>query len=445
MSLATAVSRSEWSVPPSLAPRHAIDHHVARYAAWLRRAGAEPRLALILCAGKGARRRLVDGLEAHGVDVVQATSTLARPFPPAVLNHQGDHFNDRLFLVDGFEGHDPEPQFEELNLKWGQLKKTATWVGVVVESIATLRVLYGEAQALLRAFDRKVLVLAAGAPTEDPAPNVLERLWGANGAVAEQTFATALTPRHPITYDAFSRLVRAGYVANFLGASMHPDREALVKLWADRAAEVEASPVLASALARHGSGSPIALEHDPLSAVVAGAEGALPAAWQALAAVEGMGAGAAEPDLAVIDTLLRHAEGEAPGFIVQAHLAVAAAHAVRGNLPACIDAVATAREHAGRPVPPEVEFRVHEKAIQLDTFRGARTAGQAGVDRLAALAEQLQSPFYDGRHLLARAQFTEPLDARRAAGDYEGAHTLFAGHGYPEWATDAAAGLERCR
>jgi hypothetical protein len=458
VSEASAVLRSEWSVPPAHAPRRAIDHHVARYAAWMRRAGAEPRFALILCAGKGAKRRLIDGLSAHGVDVFRAPSTPERPLPKAILDHQGDHFNDRLFLIDGFEDGDPEPLFEALNLQKGQLTKTATWVGLCIESLASLRTLYGEAQGLLRAAERTVLVLAAGAGMEDPVPEALERLWSANGDVAEQVFADALTPKHPTTYDAFSRLVRAGYVADFLGTDIHPDRRQLVELWADRDASAldlsDASPTVAAAMLRHAEGLSAetqatlaaAAQADPHTLVATEQPIRSQPFYQAMGAVERIGRGEATLDPMALEGLLYEVkEVQSPAAKVHAWLAAASAHAASGALQPCVDAVGVACALANPPVPLEVSFRAYEKAVQLDTYRGARTAGQRGVDRLGELANALQSPFYDARELLARAQFTEPLDPRRALTDYHNAHTLFAGHGYPSWAQDAHEGVQRCR
>ncbi len=457
MSLPTRLLHSAWSAPPA-APRRGIDHHVEQWAAWLRRAGAEPRLCLVLCAGKGARSRMAEGLSALGVRVQGVTSTMERPLPREILDHQGDHFNDLLFLIDGFAEHDPARQFEVLEGQRRALKRTATWVGVMVENLRALERLATFAPQLFREFGRRIVVLAAGASDEpSPNPQLLEA-WRADGRVAELLFVDALTPSQPpASYDDFSRLVRSGYVGNFVGQPIHPDRARMVALWAsgpggvaDAAAHgAPLSPVWAAALARHGGPLPAplaaavadALAGDPLSRVAGGLPVADHADAQRLAAVAAPDA----PPSSLAEPVARACGAGVPDdWAAHLWMALGSAHAAAGDLDATLLAVRAARARAEAAAVPELLFEVLDTQVRLLTFTHDRTGAQVALAKMAELALTLQSPYHQAGHLAARAAFTEPLDPRRAVGDYQAAAALFSGFGWADEAAAAQAGAARC-
>ncbi|MCA9547027.1 MAG: hypothetical protein KC613_21645, partial [Myxococcales bacterium] len=284
----TRMLQDPWSQPDAI-QRPAIDFHLEQLAAWLLRAGAEPRLTLVLCAGKGARARFFEGLSAYGVRVVHTPSTDERPLPAEILGHQGDHYNDRLFFMDGFADRDPARQFETLDGQRSVLAKQATWVAVVVENLRALERLATFAPNLFKAFHRRTLVLAAGAPDE-PRPNdqLVER-WRQDGRVAELAFVEALSASRPAeSYDDFGRLVRAGFAGNLVGGqSLHPERAGLLALWRGRVPGPEAAgPLFAAGLARHGvltEEALAALRDDPLSWVAADRAAGLDETHRALA------------------------------------------------------------------------------------------------------------------------------------------------------------------
>ena len=130
---------SLWPKITANAVERAQEFHVGRFGRWLQVAGAEPRLAR--SAGARAKSRLVELLEATEVEVCVRAATNARPLPKDVLEHQGDHFNRRLFLVDGIDQCNQREVLRTLNGQRSQLRRMATWVGLVIESPETLATL----------------------------------------------------------------------------------------------------------------------------------------------------------------------------------------------------------------------------------------------------------------------------------------------------------------
>lgn len=450
------LTRSEWSRPVPDGLARATAHHLTALARWLTRAGAEPRLALVLCSGPEAKRRLAEGLSELGVEVVAAPSTPARPVHPRILGHQGDHFNSTLYLADGFDAGDPTPIFEVMEGQRGQLRRTATWVALVVESVAALVALERSAPALVRSIMRRTLVLGpemVGA-ADAPAPAEVLRDWRREGRVAELVFHHAMTPTTmPGTYLDFARLVRTGYVAALPGQAVHPERQRLVELWL-RPEErglpftaVQAGPIAAEAAARHASLAPG--DREGLAELLAKRPEARAAAGlpvddepllAALAEVEAMGSGERAPDPGALAALRARAAAPTVGPGLRAHveLAIAGAHAALDDLEACsaaVEAAASIAERAG--VAPELTFEVLEKAARLRAFGNQRGPARAALDRLEALAPRLASPLYEGRFLVARGDFLAPLDPARARADYEEAAALLERHGYPDRAAAA--------
>ncbi len=222
--------RSEWSVAgPELAER-AFDHHAAALSAWLRRAGAEPRLCLVLASGPRGKQRLLDTLELDRVEVLRAPSTPARPIHPRLAAHQGDHFNNVLHVVDGFDAGDPTAQMETLEGQRSVLRRTATWVALVVESVEALRCLDTVAPGLLAAMQWRCLALdpeMLEGSSEAPVP----QSWREAGRVPELVYHYGMTPQSAPDPGDFARFVRAGYVAWTQGRPQHAERARLVARW----------------------------------------------------------------------------------------------------------------------------------------------------------------------------------------------------------------------
>ncbi len=405
---ALQLRRSDWSVAQAGAAARAFHHHLDTFGTWLQRAGAEPRFALVLGSGPRAREAMRLHLDMQGTEVVPVRATPDAPVDPRVANHQGDHFNRRLFVIDGL-GAD-RGLFEQLQGRRSQLKRMATWVALWIDSLEALEALVEAAPQLWKAFGHRCLLLDPEL-RERALPLTPGRDW--EGAVHEAVFAEAFSPRGAPDYHAFARLVRAGYAGNWIGAAIHPERQRMVQLWQGgevRQDQLEAAS--AEAWFRHREGG------TPLGAL-----------GETLAAVDAMGEGA--PHDAEAIARLR-AQCETPGQKAHAELAVAAACAAQDDLEGCLQALGAASESA--QAAPELRFEALEKLVQLHTALHQRGPGRAALDRLELLGPTLASPFYAARVLLARGEFAAPLDAARARVDLELAEALFTRHGYPRWA-----------
>lgn len=448
--------RSEWSSPmPGLAER-AFDFHLSTLARWLTSAGAEPRLAIVLCAGSEARSRFAAAIEIDRIKVVHTPATLARPLHPTLLAHEGDHFNSTLHLVDGFEAGDPTALFEALAGRVGLLTRTATWVAIVIESLEALAALYAAAPVLAAKAMRHVLVTggAIKARDDDAIPPALASRWMRDGRIAELTFHHLLTPRAPPTGLDFDRLVRTGYVEAIVGHEVHPERQRLALLWAagPEAATLpfpahQAGEVTALAAARRLPHALGPIERKTFTERLAGWPRARLAAGlsvddapvlAALRHVAAVGQGEISGGPALL-TRLRALVAEAdPSLRAHAAQAIAAAAAALDDLEACESALGDAAVAARAAGLVELLFDVIEKQVQIHGYRDRRGPAREALDLLEELCPGLCSPFYAARLLLARGEFLAPLDAARAGEELRAAERLFAAHGYPEWAELAA-------
>lgn len=447
--------RSEWSTPADGLAARAFDHHLTAYADWLTTAGAEPRLAIVLCAGPGARDRFVAGLDFDRVDVVHAPATPARPLHPKLLAHQGDHFNTLLYVVDGFESGDPTELFAALQGRVGVLTGAATWVAIVIESVEALCALYDKAPRLAAEARRRVLVVGEPPTPAPPAPDALRDRWLRDNRIAELVFHHLATPDTPPSPLDFGRLVRSGYVDATVGAKQHPERQRLAALWragadgplpfpaaqAGRAAAIEAARRLGDRLATADRAALDAtLSGDPDARLAAGL--AADGIHGALAHLAAVGRGEASGGPALITRLDGLLTDAAPALRAHGQQAIAAAAAALGDLDRCESALAAAADAARAAGLIETWFEVTEKQVQIHTFLDRRTHAREALDRLEALTPALCSPFWAARLLLARGEFIAGLDAARAAEELSAAERTFAAHGYPEWAELAADGAK---
>lgn len=399
--MALGLLESSWPRPVAAGIERARGWHLRELTGWLTRAGAEPRLALIICAGEGARDALLDACVDANVDVAPAPVSAARPIAPALMAHRGDHFNSTLFLIERLAAA-PDAVFETLNGLRGQLRRMATWVGLVIEDLATLDRLQRLAPGLLLSVQRAALVLGAGPGAGLVSPMSLAA-WRKHGQIASLAFAAA-TSEAPPDYDGLSRLIRAGY--GDLLADGDPMRRQVHALWRDPSAPVEPTlPAIADAALRHGAGV------DPVRCGAHASDAALIATGHAAAPTTG--AGTDRRQLALL---------------------TAAARAEAGDLDGCMAALTAAEPPADGPMP-ELAVEVLEKRIALLTFTGDRAGAKAALDRLDAQVDRLASPGYRARAIVARARFVEPLDPTRARLDLLEAERLFRAHGYPQRAS----------
>ena len=435
--LSSFLLRSEWSQPSPALPERAAIHHLVRYTRWLLQAGAEPRLALVLMSSPKMKQHFVDEVAARGVEVRVVSSTAEEPLPNMIRVHEAGHFNRRLFLLDGFEATDPAPLFKALEEQRGQLKRSATWVTICVESLSALITLNQMAPKLVDSFMVRCLLLGEGI-NQAPAtsvPGVILDGWLRERRQAELIYADALSPQRAPNYSEFSRLIRSGYAALLQdGAHLNPTRRALLATWRGEAVSDDSDTALEAAY-RHADGAALG---STLVHLLAGKQ-VLPPLLANFQRIRGMADGD-EVDPTVIDALRAGAaaDGVDPNLRVEIELGIGAAWAAHGDLTQCGIALANGFKLSKDPrVALELAFLAAEKRIQIETFRNVRGTAQKGLDRLETLAPWLESPFYMARAKLARAEFSAPLDAGRAKLDAASAASDFTAHGYPDWAAIA--------
>ncbi len=414
--------RSDWSLKLEDLAQQALTWHLGSYVEWLFSAGAEPRLALILIS-QGAKQRFFGQLAEEGVELVHTPATLTKPLHPLIQNHQGDHFNRRLFVVDGFETGEPGVIWAALERSRDQLRRTATWVALLIESPSSLESFEQQAPQLQKLLQWRCLALSPELPQHPALLPEHRHRWRRNRRFAELCFHSAMTRAEPAIED-FGRLVRSGYAT-----CLPPCKGswgALQRFWAGEPVEAE-GPVLARALAlRMPQPDPneLPLREAPRLRAELGME--VPE----------------DPQLQALSRLIREARGEAvpravlpegdPEIRALGALALAAIRAQEGDLEGFSEALSSA-EAAAPDAAPELHFEILEKSLSLAAFQGDRSRGRQHLDSLAKLWHQLQSPYFHARFLLARAEWTAPLDPQRAASDFEAAEGLFKALGYPDW------------
>lgn len=202
---------------------HSQVWHARRFATWLLRAGAEPRLGTLLSSGTQAEARWRLLLEEQGVEVIKVHSDLARPLPRLLTEHRGDHFNRRLFLITGLDAVSAERSTDEIRSFWetlegqrSQLKQTATWVTLYITQAQTLRDAIQYAPKLMREIDRVCWIWVSqerSTLTESvELPEVRHQL-------VYRSFIAATSAESSKDMLTLGRIFRSGYMIPSRGAS----------------------------------------------------------------------------------------------------------------------------------------------------------------------------------------------------------------------------------
>ncbi|MCK6572126.1 hypothetical protein L6V77_13630 [Myxococcota bacterium] len=442
-----------------VSPEVTFDFHVDTFARWLRSAGAEARLAIAFVSGPAARQALERGLAARGCRPVTATARPGTPVHPTLAAHQGDHFNDTLFVVDGLECEDAARGLREIGTQIAQFRRLATWVVVLIESPAALAALESAGGILRRHAARRFVVLSGedAFPLEDPVSADAVSRWRREHRVAERIYHLARTPGTAPDLLDFGRLLRAGWG----GLRVHPDAHAtgtqLRKAWMERPRDAGAlmqllaspDPELSLGIGRLcpwslEPGAPraaLAMNLAPspearyMSGLPVSGEGPLAALAEARSTLDD----GRLPSFQVLSTLRAAAEDGVFSAHLRMHvrLALAQAAVVAEALETCREELMAADRlitTEGLALAPELVFEVVERRTALDAAAGERADARLGLDRLADLLPRLGSPFYAARHVLARGEQMMALDPGRGREALREAGTLFSAHGYARWA-----------
>jgi hypothetical protein len=447
------IVKSQWPIPGPNAWERNFDYNIERFARWLNSAGAEPRLALVLCSNAQAKSRLIDGLSSYSIDPQFATTSSQRPLAEAVVKHQGTHFNNKLFLVDGFDACDMRDVCGILEGQRSVLRRSATWVALIIESAEALAMLYHKAPMLTASIMRRFLFISPEDTRCDQpvAPAAQINQWNRQGLISEQVFHTVCTGGSVADYTQYARLFRSGY-----GTALSDVTDASWGSWfeewyqRDLSAISDASVPLASGIARHrldlGETERRQLTDRLLSRPICRVAAGLDPRSQADHVYRVSQSADAE------DTLgddwqngvrsAMQAWLKLPGGAACMELAIAEGCALNDDVDGCLTALENALGHADKPGTPELHFEVMTTRLRLQVLLSQRTLARQSLDVLETLAIGLESPFYQAKSLLARGDYRLPLDKSPARDDYRAAERMFRVHGYPDWAATVADRLK---
>ncbi len=428
------------------------------FARWLLSAGAEPRLGLLLCSGDTAVSRWAQLIAEQGVDVLRCVITPDRPLPEPLTRHRGDHFNRRLFALDGLDELMSEPEevieatLKTLDGQRGQLKQTATWATLVIRHPHTLTRLLTRAPRASALIQRRCLMWEASEVTPSAPPPAPLPTWS---HLIDRLFWEASQPARAPSAETFGRLVRCG--AHLPAPSACEGWRRLYDLWRgdgdfgvrQRSSGAGVVSVLPESIDAELAFS--ALLQRPL-ALSAGVSAQLEARLSPLEAwrlerpdgpLEPSASRVArlvtrDPELllwARLRDALREGEGVSEGVLFEllstceSHLTrltppplagalwsqgavwLAEGYARVGDAAGCVRALSALS--ASPSASPEARFMADERLVSLYTLLHERSAAQGALDRLDVAVSELLSPLYEVRALWAKADFLGALDPSR--------------------------------
>lgn len=471
-----------WSYPTPHLAEHAQVWHTRRFAAWLLRAGAEARFGALLSSGDKATARWSLLLEEQGVEVLSVTSTLERPLPQPLTLHRGDHFNRKLFLIEGLDALTQSAEPAERESYWrtldgqrGQLNQRATWVTLLIHDHQTLVDALTWAPRLTGDLARVCWVWEASERRASTAPRPHRRsLPTHQHSYLYELFCAASTSDQELDHHTLGRIFRAGYsrpprsaharwqwgyrlwrgeardpkaarfgqvgVTEQLSDAVSPEdacwalwgraeaaSPARRAQWLERARDARCAWTLDSALSI--STSP-ALRLDDLTALnelrawsLQHSEASLPSV-ESLTALEGLSDALINDSMTdSTDDMVSDAdEAEAQRLCAVISAWLTQAYAAHEDLEGCsrVNRVVYEEER----VWPEVRFVALERALDLALFCQDHAEARRIVERLEGLDQLIGSPHFAARSLHARSKQLGALDPSRGVWESEEAGRL---------------------
>ena len=451
---AMAFQRLEpWSYPIPHYEEHAQVWHARRYASWLLRAGAEARFGILLHSGAQALARWMILLEEQGVEVVRVTSKLERPLPQALTDHQGDHFNRRLFVVDGLNEISLSTDEQTIKNFWetlegqrSQLKQLATWVTLHVTHPKTLYFASLYAPKLMNQVEQ------------------VSWMWVSQEASGEMDYLALPNVKHHNLYDLFCSACASTQNVPFLtlgrifrcGYMKPPKRASEQWKWGYRLWRGEVRDPRAARFGQVGVTETLPTEITPDGALWAfkgRGEAATPArktqwferaltslnAWQIseqvklplnhlpseckphyepLVALHQWACGSYSEELVVTSAALKALEPDLSllgGELLPLRIAttewLTKAYAQQEDLEGCIRVNETLSQDT--LVWPEARFVAYERLLDLALFQRDFTQAKQEILALESLVSVLHSPIFECRYLEAKAKQLGALDQSR--------------------------------
>ena len=442
-----------WPYPVPHYAEQAQVWHARRFAAWLLKAGAEPRFGALLCSGPRGETRWSLLVEEQGVEVVKVRSELDRPLPKVLTEHRGDHFNRRLFLIDGLDQITLEADLQQRRDFWqtlegqrGQLKQMATWVVLTIQHPQTLEDAVKFAPQMMDQLQRVCLI------------------WAAQERSKSSMRSSPTSKCHQLVFDIFSLLTSAHERCStltlgraFRAGYMSPSRSASEQWkWAYRLWRGEVRDSTAARFGQMGVTETLSSEvsaEDALWALLGRSEAATPArryqwterakearyGWRVTAGFEPFeeylrGEGVNKTQRAAVIDLCRSLKDETITLnreilvLVEstckqqlsnadslAHALITdgltRAYARLEDLAGCLRVNQSLTERGD--VWPEARFCAHERLLDLALFMQDHGEARRQVEFLESLEIHLHSPLFEVRFLEAKAKQLGALDPSR--------------------------------
>ena len=458
----------QWPYPVPHFAEHAQVWHTRRFIAWLLRAGAEARFGTLLNSGTQAQARWTLLLEEQGIEVLRVVSRLERPLPKILTEHRGDHFNRRLFLLDGLDEISTAGSEEDRINFWAtldgqrsQIKQMATWVILNITQAKTLQDALLHAPRLMQSLDRVCWVWSS---SERSKSEPLFDIEHQKHSLIFNCFAQASAFQERSNHKSLSRIFRCGY--------MKPSPK-VNKLWrwGYQLWRGEVRDPTAARFGQHGVTEPLADTINPsdaLWALKSRYEAATPArieqwrkraigsreAWQIDSQIPlpleqesdqiqtlkteleilRIWAQASELDHhsdIVCPTLntLQQLEALIPLISLQNHLLkghitdwLTKAFAYNESLKGCIRVNRSlSQDHS---LWPELRFIAHERLVELALFTQDYHEARLQVEALETLELNLHSPLFEARYLMAKSKVLGALDQSKGQSILEQAQAL---------------------
>ncbi|MEE2756043.1 MAG: hypothetical protein VYA30_05260 [Myxococcota bacterium] len=452
--MSESIINSEWPEPSSGRWPAAFNYHLDDFAGWLNGAGAESRFALGLFNGDSALQSCLDGLEDHGIVPVMTSSSDERPLPIEIVQHEGSHFNNTLFMIDGLHAGDVEHRLTTLNAQRNMLSRMATWVLLVVRNIESLCALYQWAPALVNDLKKRSLFLHPSvSQPEDIAEIDKLKLWARRRLVPEQVFHTFMTGAQIAGYTDYSRLLRSGYGSAFQ-TNLTTHGHQWNSLWLGTYGPLESRGLdldFAEGLARHRIGLSDTEKRSLTQRLLARPIGRLASGLDPRDGTEYLLKAVLESDDPTSLGADWHEQLDETGTLwahdptKQAILKYVTAQgaATVGDVTLCKEALNQALEMAEDAREPELMFDVASTQLKLNLALTKRLEARTNLDIVDSLVPELQSPFYAGRALVCRGDFMSQIDRNPSKQAYALAKDIFDLHGYPAWSEAVSARLEQ--